>query len=172
MYKYNLIRSKRKTMCLSVLSDGTIEVKAPIFVSSKTIENFVVSHSAWIEKQIVLRHKKAEKTKNLTAKDIAELKKWAKVYLPERVEHFSSVMGLVPPNVKITSAEKRFGSCSSKGNICFSYRLMLYPKRAIDYVVVHELAHLKHHNHSREFYSLVEYYMPDYKALQKILREN
>ncbi len=159
-------------MCLAVLADGSIEVRAPLFISKKTIENFVSAHSGWIEKQIVFRRQKAAKTKNLTAEDITELKCQAKVYLPDRVEYFSSLMGLTPTNVKITSAEKRFGSCNTKGNICFSYRLMLYPKNAIDYVVVHELAHLKHHNHGVEFYKLVKQYIPDYKALEKILREN
>ena len=72
----------------------------------------------------------------------------AKEYLPRRTAHWSAVMGLVPAGIKITSARTRFGSCSGKNSICFSWRLMLYPPEAIDYVIVHELAHIRHHDHS------------------------
>ncbi|MEG1614194.1 MAG: M48 family metallopeptidase, partial [Oscillospiraceae bacterium] len=75
-----------------------------------------------------------------------------------------------PTAVKITSAEKRFGSCSGKNSLCFSYRLMQYPQDAIDYVIVHELAHIKHKNHSKNFYELIEQYMPDYKERNAILK--
>ena len=79
-------------------------------------------------------------------------------------------MGLKPKGVKITSAKKRFGSCSANDSICYSWRLMLYPKEAIDYVVVHELAHIVHKNHGQGFYSLIEKYLPDYKERENLLR--
>ena len=79
-------------------------------------------------------------------------------------------MGLEPTGVKITSAKKRFGSCSAKNSICYSWRLMLYSKEAIDYVVVHELAHIAHKNHGPQFYALIEKYLPDYKEREKLLR--
>ena len=81
-------------------------------------------------------------------------------------------MGVSYGTVKITSAQKRFGSCSAKNNICFSYILMQYPIEAIEYVVVHELAHTVHHDHSKAFYALIEKYMPDYKQREKLLRTN
>ena len=61
-------------------------------------------------------------------------------------------------------------SCSGKNRLCFSWRLMDYPEEAIDYVVVHELAHIRHHNHSRDFYALVASILPDYKERQALLR--
>ena len=70
----------------------------------------------------------------------------------------------------ITGAKTRFGSCSSKGNISFSYRLMMYPEPAREYVVVHELAHLVEMNHSKRFYAIVERYLPDYKERKKQLK--
>lgn len=88
-----------------------------------------------------------------------------------RVEYYSEKMGLYPASVKITSAATRFGSCSGKNSICFSYRLMLYPPEAVDYVVVHELAHIKEKNHSARFYALVERYMPDYREREKLLKK-
>ena len=79
-------------------------------------------------------------------------------------------MGLKYSRITITSAETRFGSCSSKGNISYSYRLMLYPEAAREYVVVHELAHLLEMNHSKKFYAIVERYLPDYKERRRMLK--
>lgn len=81
-------------------------------------------------------------------------------------------MDLYPKSIKITSAKTRFGSCSGDNRLCFSYLLMLYPKEAVDYVIVHELAHIKEHNHSKRFYKLIEKYMPDYKEKIKLLKIN
>lgn len=106
----------------------------------------------------------------LTSQDINELKKQARVYFAERIEHFANIMGLKYGRITITSAQKRFGSCSSQGNICFSYRLMLYPEKAREYVVVHELAHLIHMNHSKEFYGVIESVLPDYRQRKRMLR--
>ena len=79
-------------------------------------------------------------------------------------------MGTSYNRVTVTSARTRFGSCSAKGNISYSYRLMLYPEPAIDYVVVHELAHTLEMNHSPRFWAVVEKYMPDYKERKKLLK--
>ena len=79
-------------------------------------------------------------------------------------------MEVEPKGVSITSAQKRFGSCSNKGRLCFSFNLMQYPDEAVDYVVVHELAHLKELNHSKKFWAIVECYMPDYKSRRAMLR--
>ena len=75
-------------------------------------------------------------------------------------------MNIKPTGVKITSAQKRFGSCNGKNSLCFSYILMLYPDEAVDYVVVHELSHIRHHNHSKDFYKLISSVLPDYKDLK------
>ena len=99
-----------------------------------------------------------------------KLKREAREYLETKTEYFSKIMGLKYSRITITSAERRFGSCSSKGKICYSYRLMLYPEAAREYVVVHELAHLVEMNHSKRFYKIVEKYLPDYKERRRMLR--
>ena len=78
-------------------------------------------------------------------------------------------MGLEPTNIKITGAKARFGSCSSKNSLCFSWRLMMRPPEAVDCVVVHELAHIAQKNHGRTFYALMASVLPDYKERQKLL---
>ena len=90
--------------------------------------------------------------------------------LPRLVEKYSELMGLYPSSVKITSARTRFGSCGPNNSICFSWRLMAYPAEVAEYVVVHELAHIKHRNHGDEFYALVEKYLPDYKDRRRLLK--
>lgn len=74
--------------------------------------------------------------------------------------------------IKFNSAKSRWGSCSSTGNISFSYRLLMLPLAVIQYVVAHELAHLVHHNHSKQFWQLVERLYPDYKSAHKWLRQH
>ena len=97
--------------------------------------------------------------------------KKARDILPGKVERFGRIMGVSPIGITITGAEKRFGSCSAKNRICFSWRLMAYPEEAIDYVVVHELAHIRHKDHSKRFYAFVEEVLPDWRERRRLLRE-
>lgn len=171
MREYTLVRSKRKSLAIEVNRRLEVIVRAPFLLPKFTIEAFVKSREEWIEKAIEKMREKAQNAPaELSSEKIKELKKLAKEVLPERVKHFSEQMNLFPTALKITSAKTRFGSCSGKNSICFSYRLMLYPLEAIDYVVVHELAHIRHKNHGKKFYDLIEKYLPDYKERQKLLK--
>jgi len=95
----------------------------------------------------------------------------AKKLLPERVKVYAERYGYQPTGVGITGARTRWGSCSSRGSLNFSWRLVLAPIEAVDYVVIHELAHLKHRNHSKEFWAEVARMCPDYKKWLKVLKE-
>lgn len=170
--EYTLVYEKRKTLSLTVRPDLTVLVKAPRGLSKTEIERFVLSHETWIENAKQRQKKRAETEKKLTEQRIAELRALAAAELPRRVAYFAEIMGVQPTGVKITSAKTRFGSCSGKNSLCFSWRLMLYPPEAVDYVVVHELAHIKEKNHSAAFYKVVESVLPDYKARVKMLKEN
>ncbi|MCC8072677.1 MAG: M48 family metallopeptidase [Clostridiales bacterium] len=167
--KITVIQTNRKTVSLSVNDDLNVVVRAPYNVPKSEIEKFVAENEIWIE-NAVRRKKKSLEFYDLSDKQIEELKKKALSYIPQRVEYFANIMKLYPTGIKITSAKKRFGSCSSKNSLCFSLYLMLYSQKAIDYVVVHELAHIKYHNHSKEFYLLIEKYLPDYKEREKLLK--
>ena len=166
---YRVIYSKRRTLAITV-RDATVVVRAPRGIGRDIIEKFVNKHERWINEKLALQRKAAEKVSNLTESDIKKLKNEAKIYFKQKLDYYSALMGLKYSTMKITSAEKRFGSCNSRGTICFSYRLMLYPEAARDYVVVHEIAHLKHMNHSKDFYKLIERYMPDYKERKRLLK--
>jgi predicted metal-dependent hydrolase len=106
----------------------------------------------------------------LSDTDIEQLKRKAWEYIPSRVDYFASIMGVTPANVSINRAKTRFGSCNSKKRLNFSCNVMRYPIEAIDYVIVHELAHIKELNHSKRFWAIVESILPDYKERQKILK--
>ncbi|MDY5941994.1 MAG: M48 family metallopeptidase [Oscillospiraceae bacterium] len=158
-------------MSLRLDREGNAIVRAPSGVKQDVIDRFVAAHEDWIlrarEKQALHRAAHPEPAEEERAALLAR----AKEYLPVRVAYWSDVMGLTPAGVKITSARTRFGSCSGKNSLCFSWRLMQYPPSAIDYVVVHELAHIRHHDHSAAFYALVERYLPDWRARMKLLKE-
>ena len=87
-----------------------------------------------------------------------------------RLAYYSDKMGLYPTWVKITCAGTRSGSCSAKNGICYSWRLMQYPPEAVDYVVVHELAHIAHKNHGPAFYACIARILPDYQTRRALLR--
>lgn len=161
--EYELIRSKRKTISISISKNIKVIVRAPLRTPIKDIDRIVAKHNPWIEKNKSIMKNTLENTKCLDDEEIKDLKKKAKEVIPNRVKYYSNIMRVTPENVKITSATTRWGSCSGKNNLCFSYRVMLLPMEIIDYIVVHELAHIRVKNHSKSFYEEVKRYMPDYE---------
>lgn len=168
---YKVIRTKRKTVALQINSDGELIVRAPLRFPERKIKKLLEEHRGWIEKKTAESAARKQNHPDLSDEQIAELKRKAKLLLPELTERYAEIMGVDYGTVKITSAQKRFGSCSGKNNICYSYILMQYPIEAIEYVVVHELAHTVHHDHGKAFYSLIEKYLPDYKQREKLLKK-
>lgn len=102
----------------------------------------------------------------------ARYRQAAKEYFPARVSYYEKIIGVTHNVIHIRDQKTRWGSCSSKGNLNFNWRLMLAPPRVLDYVVVHELCHRKEMNHSKAFWNAVETVLPDYKELRKWLRDN
>ena len=114
-----------------------------------------------------------EKYKSKTKEILIEFyKKEAEKYILKRVEELAKKYNLKYNLVKISNAQKRWGSCSSKKNLNFSYRLIMAPKDVIDYVIIHELSHLRYFDHSKNFYKLVSKRCPNYKIYEKWLKEN
>lgn len=167
---YETIRSRRRTVALEVTREGNVLVRAPLRMPPEEIERFVTAHAGWLEraKEKVAARQAAHPP--LTETEIAALRQRAKELLPARVAHYAAIMGVTPASIRITAARTRFGSCSGKNGLCFSLYLMRYPPEAIDYVVVHELAHIRQHNHSPAFYAQVAAVLPDYKERMKLLK--
>lgn len=99
-------------------------------------------------------------------------KKEALKVIRERCLHFSKIFGFAPGAVRMSNAEKRWGSCGPGGTLNFSWKLVMAPPGIIDYIVVHEMAHILHPNHSSLFWATVEVILPDYRSSRKWLKEN
>ncbi|EOD01838.1 M48 family metallopeptidase [Caldisalinibacter kiritimatiensis] len=112
------------------------------------------------------------KDKELVKKILKDwYKKQANKVVKERVEYYKDIIGVKPNKVKAKEQKRIWGSCTSKGNVYFNWRLIMAPIHIIDYVVVHELCHLIHMNHSKEFWKLVESVIPDYKERKEWLKK-
>ena len=174
MISYKIIRSDRRTLALEICRDGAIVVRAPRKLPADKIQVFVESHAEWIARSTEKMRKKIRFNEQhfSTPEQIAALKRKAEEILPQKTEAWAAVMGVRPSGVRITNAQTRFGSCSSKNSISFSCRLMAYPENAIDYVIVHELAHIRHKNHSPAFYAYIARFLPDYRQCEAILKSN
>ncbi len=172
MEKYDLLRSRRKTLALEITRDCRVLVRAPMRMSAATIDAFVQKHESWIAEKLALQRQRADNRPPApTPEEITALKRRAWDILPGKVEHWSRVTGLTPTGLKVTTARTRYGSCSGKDSLCFSCFLMNAPEPAIDLVVVHELCHIAVKNHGRDFYALMAKFLPDYKERQKLLTE-
>lgn len=170
LFEYEVIYSSRKTLAIQVDSDCNIVVRAPHGLPQKEIERFVLDKQGWLEKTVTAQMLKKKNRKIYTAEEIESLRKKAKKVIPQKVKFYAGIMGVEPKNVKINSAKKRYGSCSGDNNLNFSLYLMDKDEKFIDYVIIHELAHIKHHDHSKEFYSFIQRFMPEYKEISKKYR--
>ncbi|MGI5921827.1 MAG: M48 family metallopeptidase [Syntrophomonadaceae bacterium] len=93
-------------------------------------------------------------------------------HIRTRIEHYQSIIGVFPSRVTIKEQKSRWGSCSSKGNLNFNWKAIMAPADVMDYLIIHEMCHLIHLNHSRDFWNLVSAIMPNYKVFKDWLRKN
>ena len=167
---YEVRRSGRRTMALELTREGKLLVHAPRTVSETAIRLFVAGHADWIRSaRMRLAERQAAHPEPDESERLGMIAR-AKEILPGKVAFWAERMGVRPTRVTITSARTRFGSCSPKNVLSFSWRLMGYPEEAIDYVVVHELAHIRFHDHSPAFYGFIAAVMPDHKRRREMLR--
>lgn len=171
-FTYNLIFTKRKTLCLSVNGEGMITVRAPYRTPLKRVDSFVDSHRDWILEKVKLAGKLRAARPSYTEEERAEGKKQAAVVLKEKCRLFAEKMGVTYGRISIREQKTRWGSCSSTGNLNFNWKLVLMPEEISDYLVVHELAHRLEMNHSPAFWAVVESVLPDYEKRRQWLKEN
>ena len=172
-YEYVLKRSKRKSISVEISREAKIIVRAPLKMSVKDIEVFLNSKSQWIDKHLSnAKDKLATMPRKLTEAEKNELRKNAKIVITKRVEFYSNIIGVEYNRISIKFQKTRFGSCSTKKNLNFNALIALMPPEILDYVIVHELSHLKEMNHSKLFWKEVEKIIPDYKSKRKWLKSN
>ncbi len=172
--KINIIRTDRKTLSIQ-LKHGEIIARAPLHMKDEEIYSFIESKKSWIEKNLAKmeeREKAISDVQPFTLEEINALAEKAKTIIPERVRYYAPRIGVTYNRITIRCQRTRWGSCSSKGNLNFNCLLALFPNEVIDSVVVHELCHRKHMNHSPQFYAEIEKVFPEYKKWHKWLNDN
>lgn len=157
---------------IRVRSDGTVRVTVPRWGSRREAELFVAGQQPWIERQRARAERERSAGLTYPAEAIAALRRRALAELPARLHTLAAGVGLAASRVSIRNQRSRWGSCSAKGHICLNWRLVLIPDEVRDYVLIHELMHLRRLNHSPAFWRLVAEACPDYEASRRWLREN
>lgn len=168
--EYTVIKSKRKTLGLQIREDGQIIVRVPLRISKRQIDAFVQTHEDWIQRARERIAKKQESRSSITEEQRQAGIEKARELIPWRAAYFSERMGVDYGRITIREQKTRWGSCSSKGNLNFNWKLVLLPMELLDYVVVHELAHRIEMNHSPKFWSVVEKELPEYRELRRQLK--
>lgn len=167
---YTLIRSDRKTLAIQI-KNGEVIVRAPRQAMKADIEKIVEEHRDWIEKALQ-KHSTLPAYPPFTAEEVRSMADAALVDIPKRVARLAPLVGVRYGRITIRNQRTKWGSCSSKGNLNFNCVLMLSPEWVRDYIVVHELCHLKEMNHSPAFWAEVARVCPDYKEAEAWLKAN
>lgn len=171
---YILTRTARcRSIRVSVKAGGVVTVRAPYRASSTFIKAFLLTHALWLHKKV--RYFKKFSSKRLSPiqerKLFVEHKARAHALAVTKVVELNKCYGFSFGKISIRNSRSRWGSCSSKGTLCFNYKIAFLPEHLADYLVVHELCHLKERNHGKGFWSLVACVVPDYALRRKELRD-
>lgn len=175
---FTVIKSKRRTMGISIDEEGEILFRVPLHATEREIMRMAEEKSHWIITHYleICAKKNSRPVSDLSAVQRTALenryKEAARSYIPKRVAYYHAMTGGDYRRIAIRDQKTRWGSCSSKGTLSFNWRLMLAPPAVLDYVVVHELCHLTHMDHSPAFWQAVEAVCPDYRNLRKWLKEH
>jgi predicted metal-dependent hydrolase len=217
---FRLVRSARRTLCISIQKDGSVLVRAPYLTSLKSIERLVKQKASWIirhSQKMTIRSEAGRKSYSQgeihlfrgkesalricrSAKAFCHFKDdlielglndpsstqdimaiLSKGYYAEAKKAFPDIMnrmlvryheyGFKPESLSIRRMKSRWGSCSGKGKITLNSELIRLPDIFIEYVIAHELCHLKHHNHGSGFYELLSELFPNWREIRKKLKE-
>jgi len=170
---YTIRRHRRaKYMHLRVHADGRVVVSMPYGVTLALVERFIEERRQWISKHVEVFQKiQIMKPKKDARHEYIFYKEHARKYIAERAGHFAQVYGFAFKKIAIRNQQTRWGSCSRDGNLNFNYRLVFLPEEMAEYIIAHELCHLKEMNHSKRFWLLVGELVPEYKDIKKRLKK-
>ncbi len=175
---YTVTYSSRRSCSISISPDDGLVLRVPLHTSDKEIRHMLLEKQHWI---ITKYLEMQEKQKNRPVSDLTDTQRAAlekryinaaKEYFPKRAAYFQQFTGGTYNRITIRDQKTRWGSCSAKGTLSFNWRLMLAPPAILDYVVVHELCHLTHMNHSPAFWQAVGEVYPDYRIARKWLKDH
>ena len=166
---YTVKRSQRaRTMRLAIYPDGNVVVTAPRFFGLQAIEDFVMKHSTWVRARV--EETRGRTILRIRRADIPALKKQALALAAARSEYFAAYYGVSYKKIAIRAQKSRWGSCSERGNLSFNYKIAILDPRLSDYIVAHEICHIRQFDHSKAFWALVAEQFPDHRELRDRLR--
>ncbi len=161
-----------KSLRLSVRADGRIVLSVSKMYPLFLIKQFLASKQAWLEDSLAkIKTRNSLFSIRHTSTEITKYKKQTKILVEERLKYFNQFYNLKYNRIAVRNQSSRWGSCSSKNNLNFNYRLCLLPAELSDLVVVHELCHLQEMNHSKDFWALVAKTISNYRILEKKLKQ-
>lgn len=168
---YTLKRSRRaKYMRLSVRPGGHVVVTVPHLMGATAIEQFLMQHSRWIAKSVAkMAHLKPLPVSGRRA--YLGYKEKARSFVYQRISYWNQIYNFSYNRISIKDTSSLWGSCSRRGNLNFSYKIIFLPRELADYVIVHELCHLKEHNHGARFWQLVAATQPAYARQRRELKK-
>jgi predicted metal-dependent hydrolase len=168
------LRESARARCLrvTIYPGGELAATLPQNFSLEQLENFLHQRADWILHKMNLARKRKPSLllPRASHKEYLARKKEAFELVENKIDYFRSVYNLCPARISIRNQKTRWGSCSRKGNLNFNYRIVHLPEKYLDYVVVHELCHLKEFNHAKKFWELVAQAIPEYKKIRKEIR--
>lgn len=176
-------RRNIKHCYIRVLNSNLIQIRANIYFNLDDAKNLITKKKIWLENSLRELEKKSlnedefllfgkkEKLQDFNIKNLDIFyKNEIQKYIPKLVEEYSKQMKLYPTKISYRKNRRTWGSCNYKNELNFNILLMKYPIFIMEYIVIHELAHIKHKNHSKNFWALVEKYSPKYKEIEKIFK--
>lgn len=171
---YSVRRSMRaKRLRLAVYCDGNFVVTLPRGINEISAEKYIIKKSQWvITKLDFFKDISMSKALKFTNNDYLKHKDNVLALAIERVEHFNKIYGYKYNSISIRNQKTRWGSCSIKKNLNFNFKIAFLPEGLRDYIIVHELCHLKEFNHSKKFWNLVTRAIPEYKVIERELKLN
>ena len=173
--KLLIVKQHRKSISIKIRNSSLIEVHAPFGIEDKDIDAFVEKHGDWINAKLA-EMKEAESALNsidvASKAEFDEKIELAKKIIPEKCAYYADMIGVDYGRITLKAQKTLFGSCSAAGNLNFNIALMFAPEKVLDYVIIHELCHLKEMNHSMDFWHEVEKVMKDYKVERQWLKDN
>jgi predicted metal-dependent hydrolase len=162
--RYDVIKSARRKTSQITVDGNEVTVRTPVTKNNSEIKKIVQSKARWIFR------------KQLEFNKITDVhyiqKKYTKQFLLKRVNFYATTIGIAPNKINIKKMRTRWGSASRNNVINLNEHLTKAPKGAIDYVILHEICHLKIRNHSHRFWELVQKFMPNYEENRKWLEAN
>ncbi len=166
------VSKKAKRMRLAVYRGGDFVVTVPKFIDESFIKKVLLKKARWIIKKIEYFKKlNPIESPKISRFHYEEHHKKAFSFAKERVMHWNKFYGFDYQKISIKNQKTRWGSCSKKGNLSFNYKIVFLTPALADYIIVHELCHLKAFNHSQNFWSLVMQTTPQYKEIRRELKQ-